>query len=232
MMDLRKSERRGHADHGWLDTRHTFSFGDYLDPDHMGFRSLRVINEDRVAPGAGFGMHRHRDMEIISYVVSGALEHKDSMGHGAVLKPGEVQRITAGTGIAHSEFNPSTSEPVHFLQIWLLPRESGLAPGYDQRAYPAAERQGRLRLVASLDGHDGSVTIQQDAQMFAALLEPRQSVTHQLAPGRHAWVQLVKGAATVNGLALSAGDGAAVSDEAALTVTATKPSELLLFDLA
>lgn len=231
MMALRKSERRGHADHGWLDTRHTFSFGDYLDPDHMGFRSLRVINEDRVAPGAGFGMHRHRDMEIISYVVSGALEHKDSMGHGAVLKPGEVQRITAGSGIAHSEFNPSTSEPVHFLQIWLLPREEGLAPGYDQRAYPAVERQGRLRLVASLDGHDGSVTIQQDAQMFAALLDQNQSVTHQLAPGRHAWVQLVKGAATVNSLALSAGDGAAVSDEAALIITATKPSELLLFDL-
>lgn len=232
MMTLRKSERRGHADHGWLDTRHTFSFGDYLDPEHMGFRALRVINEDRVAPGAGFGMHRHRDMEIISYVVSGALEHKDSMGHGAVLRPGEVQRITAGSGIAHSEFNPSTSEPVHFLQIWLLPREAGLAPGYDQRAYPAPERQGRLRLVASLDGRDGSVAIQQDAQMFAALLEPRQSVTHQLAPGRHAWVQLVKGAATVNSLALSAGDGAAVSDEAALIITATKPSELLLFDLA
>jgi redox-sensitive bicupin YhaK (pirin superfamily) len=231
MIVVRKSERRGHADHGWLDTRHTFSFGDYVDPEHMGFRVLRVINEDRVAPGTGFGMHRHRDMEIISYVVSGALEHKDSMGHGAVLKPGEVQRISAGSGIAHSEFNPSNSEPVHFLQIWLLPQAPGLSPNYEQRAYPASERQGRLRLVASPDGSDGSVTIQQDARMYAALLGPGQSLAYQLANDRHAWLQVVMGTITVNKVSLQAGDGAAISGETSLTIAATAPSELLLFDL-
>jgi hypothetical protein len=232
MITVRKAVDRGHADHGWLDTRHTFSFADYWDPRHAGFRALRVINEDRVAPGAGFPTHGHRDMEIISYVLAGALEHRDSMGNGSVIRPGEVQRMSAGTGVRHSEYNHSATEPVHFLQIWIVPGRPGIAPGYEQRSFPEAERRGRLRLIASPDGSAGSVTIHQDARVYATLLEPGESATHALATGRHAWVHVARGAAAVNGLALGAGDGAAVSDEAAVSIVATAPAEALLFDLA
>jgi len=198
----------------------------------MGFRSLRVVNEDRVQPGGGFPTHGHRDMEIVTYVVEGALEHKDSLGTGSVIRPGEVQRMTAGTGVTHSEYNPSRTEPVHFLQIWILPERQGLAPGYEQRAFPAAEMQGRLRLVAARDGRDGSVTVHQDVRLLAARLAPGEEIVHSLAPGRHAWLQVVRGALVMNGTMLAAGDGAAVSDEARLALTASAPSELLLFDLA
>jgi redox-sensitive bicupin YhaK (pirin superfamily) len=232
MITIRPANERGRTALDWLDSRHSFSFGDYYDPAHMGFRSLRVINDDQIAPGAGFGTHPHRDMEIISYVVSGALEHRDSLGSGEVLRPGEVQRMTAGTGVLHSEFNPSPAEPTHLLQIWLLPEQRGLTPGYEQKAYPDAERRGRWRLVASHDGRDGSVTIHQDAELYATLLGPGDEATHTLRPGRHAWVQVARGAVTVNGRPLRAGDGASVSGEAALAVTATEPAEVLLFDLA
>jgi redox-sensitive bicupin YhaK (pirin superfamily) len=232
MITIRPANERGRTALDWLDSRHSFSFGDYYDPAHMGFRSLRVVNDDQIAPGAGFGTHPHRDMEIISYVVNGALEHRDSLGSGEVLRPGEVQRMTAGTGVLHSEFNPSPAEPTHLLQIWLLPERRGLTPGYEQKAYPDAERRGRWRLVASRDGRDGSVTIHQDAELYATLLEPGDEATHTLRPGRHAWVQVARGAVTVNGRPLRAGDGAAVSDEAALAVAATEPAEVLLFDLA
>jgi redox-sensitive bicupin YhaK (pirin superfamily) len=231
MITIRPADERGRTALDWLDSRHSFSFGDYYDPAHMGFRSLRVINDDQIAPGAGFGAHPHRDMEIISYVVSGALEHRDSLGSGEVLRPGEVQRMTAGTGVLHSEFNPSPAEPTHLLQIWLLPERRGLTPGYEQKAYPDAERRGRWRLVASHDGRDGSVTVHQDAELYATLLEPGDKATHTLRPGRHAWVQVARGAVTVNGRPLRAGDGASVSDEAALAVAATEPAEVLLFDL-
>jgi redox-sensitive bicupin YhaK (pirin superfamily) len=232
MITLRPADERGQTALSWLDSRHSFSFGDYYDPGHMGFRSLRVINDDQVAPGVGFGMHPHRDMEIITYVVNGALEHRDSLGTGEVLRPGEVQRMTAGTGIRHSEFNPSETEPVHLLQIWLLPERAGLTPGYEQKAYPAAERRGRWRLVAARDGRDGAVKIHQDADVFASLLEPGETAKHELRPGRHAWVQVARGAMGLNGLPLGAGDGAAVSNEATVTVAATEPAEVLLFDLA
>ena len=232
MIILRPSAERGRSELGWLSSRHTFSFADYLDPRHMGFRSLRVINEDRVEPGAGFPTHGHREMEIVTYVVEGALEHKDSLGTGSVIRPGEVQRMTAGTGVTHSEYNPSRTEPVHFLQIWILPERQGLAPGYEQRAFPAAEMQGRLRLVAARDGRDGSVTVHQDVRLLAARLAPGEEIVHSLAPGRHAWLQVVRGALVMNGTMLAAGDGAAVSDEARLALTASAPSELLLFDLA
>ena len=232
MIRIRPANERGRTAIDWLDSWHSFSFGDYYDPTNLGFRSLRVINDDQVAPGAGFGMHPHRDMEIITYVVNGALEHRDSLGTGEVLRPGEVQRMTAGTGIRHSEFNPSPTEPVHLLQIWLLPERRGLTPGYEQKPFPEAQRRGRWRLVASRDGRDGSVTIHQDADVYATLLEPGESVRHELRPGRHAWVQVARGAVTLNGRPLRAGDGAAVSDEAALTVAATEPAELLLFDMA
>jgi redox-sensitive bicupin YhaK (pirin superfamily) len=231
MIRVRKSADRGHFDHGWLDTSHTFSFADYYDPEHMGFRSLRVINEDRVRPGQGFGTHGHRDMEIVSYVLEGSLQHKDSLGHGAVLRPGEFQRITAGTGIMHSEFNPSRTEPVHFYQIWLLPEGRGLTPGYEQKAFAETERQGRLRLVASRDGRDGSLTIHQDADIFLASLAD-QGVSHELKPGRHAWVQVLRGKVDLGGVALGEGDGAAVSDEAALRLVADGRAEVMLFDLA
>ena len=232
MITLRPSAERGRSELGWLSSRHTFSFADYHDPRHMGFRSLRVINEDRVEPGAGFPTHGHRDMEIVTYVVEGALEHKDSMGNGSVIRPGEVQRMTAGTGVTHSEYNPSRIEPVHLLQIWILPERQGLAPGYEQRAFPAAEMQGRLRLVAARDGRDGSVTVHQDVRLLAARLAPGEEIVHSLAPGRHAWLQIVRGALVMNGTTLAAGDGAAVSDEARLALAASAPSELLLFDLA
>ncbi|HYY06430.1 MAG TPA: pirin family protein [Candidatus Limnocylindria bacterium] len=232
MVSVRPSAERGRSELGWLSSRHTFSFADYRDPRHMGFSSLRVINEDRVQPGAGFPTHGHHDMEIVTYVVEGALEHEDSMGNGSVIRPGEVQRMTAGTGVTHSEYNPSRTEPVHFLQIWILPERQGLAPGYEQRAFSAAELQGRLRVVASRDGRDGAVTVHQDARLFAARLAPGEEIVHALAPGRHAWVQVVRGELALDGTALAAGDGAAVSDTARLALSARASSELLLFDLA
>lgn len=232
MISIRTSEDRGHFDHGWLNTYHTFSFGDYRDAQHMGFRSLRVINEDRVAPGQGFGTHPHRDMEIISYVLAGGLAHRDSMGHSAVLKPGEVQRITAGAGIAHSEYNASQTEPVHFLQIWLLPDRKGLPPSYAQKDFSERERSGRLRLVTSKSGRDGSISINQDADLYVAALNHDESVKHRFGEGRSGWVQVVRGRMNANGHSLSAGDGAAVSDEPLLELRAEQESEFLLFDLA
>jgi redox-sensitive bicupin YhaK (pirin superfamily) len=234
MITVRRSADRGHFDHGWLDTRHTFSFAAYHDPAQMGFRALRVINEDRVLPGQGFGTHGHRDMEILSYVLSGELAHRDSSGGGGALRPGEVQRMSAGTGIRHSEFNGSPAEPVHFLQIWLLPDRPGHPPSYEQRAFPAAERRGRLRLVASPDGAEGSTTLHQDARVFAALLGEGQQAALALRPGRHAWVQVARGAVEVNGTRLSAGDGAALSEEAQVSLTGrgAEEAELLVFDLA
>ncbi|MBV8554332.1 MAG: pirin family protein [Planctomycetaceae bacterium] len=231
MIAVRRASERGHGQHGWLDTYHTFSFNDYYDQQYMGFRVLRVINEDRVEAGQGFGTHGHRDMEIISYVLEGALGHKDSLGNGSVLRPGEFQCMTAGTGIRHSEFNPSDSEPVHFYQIWLLPDRQGLAPSYDQRAFPEDERRGRLRVVASPDGRDGSLTIHQDAEVLLTSLAAGERVTHELAPGRHAWLQVLRGSVQLNEVPLATSDGAAVSDEPSLTVLATEPCEVMLFDL-
>jgi len=231
MFMKRPADERGGGDHGWLNTHHTFSFNDYHDPKYMGFRVLRVINEDRVQPGQGFGTHGHRDMEIITYVLEGALAHKDSLGTGSVLRPGEFQHMTAGTGIRHSEFNPSETELVHFYQIWIVPERQGLRPSYDQRSFPEAERQGRLRLVASPDGRDGSLTIRQDAEVFLSSLNENQQVTHELEKGRYAWLQVLRGAVQLNGLSLAAGDGDAVSEESALLVRATEPSEVMLFDL-
>src|SRR3954452_23136873 len=213
MITIRPSAERGITDFGWLDSKHSFSFGEYYDLDHMGFHSLRVINDDKVAPGGGFPTHPHRDMEIITWVLSGALEHKDSLGTGAVIRPGELQRMTAGTGILHSEFNASKTEPVHLLQIWIFPEKRGLTPGYDQKSFPAAERKGRLKLVASRDGRDGLVSFHQDASVYAAALAPDQKVTHTLVPGRAAWVQVATGSVKLNGITLKTGDGAAVEDE-------------------
>ncbi len=232
MIVMRPAAARGQTRLSWLDSRHTVSFGDYYDPAHESYRSLRVLNDDRIAPGGGFGMHPHRDFEIVSYVVAGALEHKDSLGTGSVVRPGDVQRMTAGTGIRHSEFNPSATETTHLLQIWLTPERRGLTPGYEQKAFPAAERRGRWRLLASSDGRDSSVTIRQDADLWGTLLEPGEAVTHELRSGRAAWIQVARGAVTLNGRPFGAGDGAAVTDERALSVTATEPSELLLFELA
>jgi redox-sensitive bicupin YhaK (pirin superfamily) len=232
MIAVRPAAERGHADHGWLDTRHTFSFASYHDPRHMGFRSLRVINEDRVKPGEGFGTHAHSDMEILTWVLDGALEHKDSMGNGSVIRPGDLQRMSAGTGVTHSEFNPSTEAGVHFLQIWLLPRERGLPPGYEQKRFSEEKRRGRLRLIAAGDGRDGAVTIHQDADLWTALLQPGESVHHALAPGRYAWLHVARGAVSLNGSTLGAGDGAAVSDEAALEIAGAARAEVLLFDVA
>ena len=232
MIKIRPATERGHADHGWLDSYHTFSFADYYDPAHMGFRGLRVINEDRVEPGRGFGKHPHRDMEIISYVLEGSLEHRDSLGTGSVIQPGDVQRMSAGTGVTHSEFNASTSEPVHFLQIWLLPERSGLAPGYEQKRFDFDEQRGTLRLVASPDGNEGSLKINTDAKLYAGRLAAADSVELRLDAGRHAWVQVARGQVRVNGQELSAGDGAALSDEAALILVAIVPSEVLVFDLS
>jgi hypothetical protein len=199
MITVRKAKDRGHADHGWLDSFHTFSFADYYDPRQMGFRALRVINEDRVAAGMGFGTHPHRDMEIVSYVLSGAIQHRDSLGNGEVLRPGEVQRMTAGTGVTHSEFNPSKSEPLHFFQIWIQPNRRGLTPGYEQKPFPAEERRGKLRLVVDPDGHDGALRIHQDARIYASLLQAGESVAHPLAAGRGAWVQVARGALEIDG---------------------------------
>jgi quercetin 2,3-dioxygenase len=232
MIQIRRSEERGHANHGWLDTHHTFSFADYEDAAHMGFRSLRVINEDHVAPGEGFPPHGHRDMEILTYVLEGGLQHRDSMGNGSVIRPGDVQRMSAGTGVTHSEFNASKKEPVHLLQIWILPARRGIAPGYEEKHFSEAERQGRLRLIASPDAAEGSVTVHQDARVYAGLLAPGASVKHPLGPGRHAWVQVARGKVRLGNEPLSAGDGVAVSDQANLILTAESSAEVLLFDLA
>ncbi|HEY0171016.1 MAG TPA: pirin family protein, partial [Pyrinomonadaceae bacterium] len=218
--------------HGWLNTRHTFSFSDYYDPRHVGFRSLRVINEDRVAPGRGFGTHGHRDMEILSYVVAGGLEHRDSMGNGEVVRPDEWQRMSAGTGVRHSEANASADEPVHFYQIWILPEAEGIRPGYEQKLFAPEEKSGRLRLVASGDGREGSLKIHQDVSVYNAVLKAGEAVEHRLEPGRHAWLQVVKGPVELNGNGLGAGDGAAASEESALTIRAGGDSEVILFDLA
>ncbi len=232
MLTLRRSEDRGHANHGWLDTWHTFSFADYRDPEHMGFGDLRVINDDRVQPGQGFGTHGHRDMEIITYVLDGALQHKDSMGNGSVIRPGDVQRMSAGSGVRHSEFNASQSEPVHLLQIWIEPNVSGIEPGYEEKHFTDDEKRGRLRLIASPNGSDGSVKIHQDARVYAALLDGVDEVTHALAAGRKAYVHVARGAITVNGERLSGGDGARISSESSIVFDAADSAEVLLFDLA
>ncbi len=232
MINIRRSGERGGGDHGWLNTRHTFSFNTYHDPKFMGFRSLRVINEDYVAPGQGFPTHPHRDMEIITYVLDGALEHQDSLGTGSVIRPGDGQRMSAGSGIRHSEANPSTTEGAHFLQIWILPDRQGIKPSYEQKAFPAVEKAGKLRLIASPDGKDGSVTIHQDAKLYVTLLAPGETVIHQMEPDRHAWIQIAKGSVEVNGKVFKQGDGAAVSSEKQLTVKGTEEAEVLLFDLA
>jgi len=231
MIRARKAGDRGHTRPGWLDSYHTFSFGDYYDPGQMGFRDLRVLNEDRVLPSEGFGRHSHRDMEIISYVLEGALSHRDSLGTGSVIRPGEFQIMSAGTGIFHSEFNASDTETVHFLQIWILPGSEGLAPRYDQRAFPEKERRGELKLVVSPDARDGSLKIFQDVFLYAVSLAAGSGIGHRLAPGRHAWVQVARGAVSLNGTALLEGDGAAVSEEEALAIRAVEDSETLLFDL-
>ena len=232
MIQIRKAAERGHFDHGWLDTYHTFSFGDYHDPAHMSFRSLRVMNEDRVAPGQGFGMHSHRDMEIVTYVLSGALEHRDSMGNGEILRPGEFQRMSAGTGIMHSEFNPADSEPVHLYQIWLLPERKSMTPSYEQKAFPASEREGRWQWVASRNGRDGSLTIHQDAGILLTTLTAGEQLRYPLAAGRHAWLQVLSGSAEVLGQPLVASDGAALSNETEIVLKSAADSEFLLFDLA
>ncbi len=231
MIKVRPAVERGRTRTGWLDSSHTFSFGEYYDPRHMGFRDLRVINEDYVAPGTGFGTHSHRDMEIISVALSGGLAHRDSTGGSGVIRPGEVQVMTAGTGVSHSEMNASKSERVHFLQIWILPEREGLRPGYRQKSFADEERRGRLRLLASRGGDDGSLVIHQDVKLYDARLSEGQEVTHALGEGRHAWLQVVRGSVSVNGTALGAGDGAAISEETALRVSAESESEFLLFDL-
>jgi redox-sensitive bicupin YhaK (pirin superfamily) len=231
MLDIRHADDRGLADFGWLHSRHTFSFGHYYDPAFMGFGPLRVINEDRVQPGKGFDTHGHSDMEIISYVLEGALEHRDSMGNGSVIRPGDVQRMSAGTGVRHSEFNASDTDPVHFLQIWVLPAANGMEPGYEQKAFTAAEKRGRLRLVGSQDGRDGSVTIHQDVDLFAAVLSDGDNVTHELTGGRKGWVQVATGSVALNDTPLAAGDGAAIEGPATINLTGTAPTHVLLFDM-
>jgi len=232
MITLRRAADRGHANHGWLDSYHTFSFADYHDPREMGFGPLRVINEDRVQGGKGFGSHPHRDMEIISYVLEGALEHEDSIGTGSVIRPGDVQRMSAGTGVLHSEFNPSPDEVAHFLQIWIQPDRRGVAPSYEQKHFPPDEKRGRLRLVASPDGADGSVTIHQDARVYASVLDGSGEVAHRLADGRRAYLHVARGSVELNGQALSAGDGAKIDGEAELRLANARQAELLLFDMA
>ena len=232
MMKIRRSHERGHADHGWLDTRFAFSFADYFDPEHVQFRTLRVMNDDRVAGGGGFPTHPHRDMEIVTYVLEGALEHRDSMGNGSVIKPGDVQYMSAGTGVTHSEFNASETEPVHLYQIWMFPEKKGLKPQYDQKNFSAAEKRGKLRLVASPDGRDGSVKIRQDNDLYVTVLGSGESVKHQLESDRHAYVQVARGSVKLNGEKLEAGDGVALSEEASIELTGVNDAEVLLFDLA
>jgi quercetin 2,3-dioxygenase len=232
MIKIRKSKDRGHFNFGWLDTYHTFSFGDYYDPSHMGFRSLRVINEDFVHAGRGFPTHSHRDMEIITYILEGALEHRDSLGNGSVIRPGDVQRMTAGTGVSHSEANPSSENSLHLLQIWILPQERGLEPGYEQKAFSNEEKRGNLRLIASSAGRGGSVKVHQDVSVYAAVLDKEESVEHQLAANRHAWIQVAQGAVVVDGTNLDQGDGAAISGEPKFTISGRNKTEILLFDMA
>jgi redox-sensitive bicupin YhaK (pirin superfamily) len=232
MILIRRSNERGHANHGWLDTYHTFSFADYHDPRHMHFRALRVMNEDRVEPGQGFGTHPHRDMEIVTYVLSGALEHRDSMGNGEILRPGEFQRMSAGTGITHSEFNPSPDEPVHLYQIWLFPERKGIEPSYEQKQFADAELHNRLRVVASPDAADGSLLIHQDARIFIARIDGAVRLRHELADGRHAWLQVLRGSVSLNGKDLGTSDGAAISEERVLEIQAMEDAEVMLFDLA
>jgi quercetin 2,3-dioxygenase len=231
-MTIRRAEARGAARLGWLDSRHSFSFGDYHDPEHMGFGPLRVINEDRVAPGAGFPTHPHRDMEIISYVLEGALAHRDSTGAGALVRPGEVQRMTAGTGVRHSEFNASDRDIAHFLQIWIIPERPGLTPGYEQKRFERADMRDRLRLIAARDGREGALTVHRDVDLYAAWLAPGARVIHALAPGRAAWVQIARGEVTLNGERLVAGDGAALLDVETLELEGVAGAEALIFDLA
>jgi redox-sensitive bicupin YhaK (pirin superfamily) len=230
-LTIRRARERGHADHGWLDSFHTFSFADYHDPKHMGFRALRVINDDTVAPGRGFGAHGHQDMEIISYVLDGELGHEDSMGNGSTIRPGEVQRMSAGTGVRHSEMNPSRTDAVHFLQIWIVPDRRGHAPGYEQIAFPVSERRGALRLVASPDGATGSVSLHQDVRLYAGLFDAGESATHTVAPGRHAWIHVARGQAQVAGVLLGAGDAVSTSEPGDLVITGDG-AEVLAFDLA
>ena len=232
MITVRFGDKRGHSRFDWLDSRHTFSFGDYYDPQQMGFSDLRVINEDRVVPGAGFPTHSHRDMEIITYVLEGALAHKDSTGTSSVIRVGDVQRMSAGTGISHSEYNASQTEPVHFLQIWIIPDETGLPPGYEQRAFSLDEQRGKWTLIAAKDGRDGSVTVHQDVDVWAARFSPGEQLNFSLKPSRNIWTQMARGNVTLNGMSLTAGDGAAISKENTLEVKALEDAEILVFDLA
>ena len=232
MIAIRKSDERGHADHGWLDTRFSFSFSDYYDPKHIHFRTLRVMNDDRIAGGGGFPTHPHRDMEIVTYVLEGALAHQDSMGHGSVIRPGDVQYMSAGTGVAHSEFNASDRETVHMYQIWMFPDKQNYTPTYDQKHFSEADKRGKLRLVVSPDGREGSVKIRQDNELYATVLAPGESVKHALKTDRHAYVQVARGSVTLNGKTLEAGDGAAISAEKSVELTGVKDAEVLLFDLA
>jgi len=231
MLHVRKAEDRGHANHGWLDTYHSFSFADYYDPEEMNFSVLRVINEDFVKPGRGFGTHGHRDMEIVTYVLEGALEHKDSMGTGSIIRPGDVQRMSAGSGVTHSEFNSSQTEPVHLLQIWLMPKFTGIRPSYEEKFFAVEEKLGKLRLIVSPDGREGSITINQDAYIYGTVLEDKARVTHRLESGRSAYVHVAKGKLQVNGKLLSAGDGAKISGETEVTIEAADSGEALVFDL-
>jgi redox-sensitive bicupin YhaK (pirin superfamily) len=232
MIQVRPSNERGHANIGWLNSQFSFSFADYYDPKHMGFRDLRVINEDHIAPGQGFGTHPHRDMEILTWILEGELEHRDSMGSGAVIRPGELQHMTAGSGITHSEFNPSRTQPVHLLQIWILPEKRGLKPGYEQKEFPDAELAGNFQLLAAHDGRDGALRIHQDSELYVARMKSGGTASHELKSGRHAWAQVARGAVTLNGKALGPGDGAAISGEERLNFAAIANSEVLLFDLA
>ena len=231
MLQIRKSEERGPAEHGWLSSRHSFSFADYRDPAHMGFGPLRVINEDRVQPGQGFGTHGHQDMEIISYVLDGALEHKDSLGTGSVIRYGDVQRMSAGSGVRHSEFNHSSDEPVHFLQIWILPEKQGIAPSYEEKHFTAESKRGRLRLIASRDGREGSVVVHQDVAVFAAIVDGEDHLSHVLASGRLAYLHVIRGELSANGIALKGGDALKFSDESEIVIVNARDAEFLLFDL-
>ncbi len=231
MITLRRASDRGHAEHGWLKSYHTFSFAGYHDPEHMGFRDLRVINEDLVQPGKGFGTHSHRDMEIVTYVLDGVLEHKDSMGNGSLIRPGEVQRMTAGTGVTHSEYNHSQEDIVHFFQIWIVPEREGLEPSYEQTVFPESERLNSPRLIASRDGNEGSVTVHQDVEIYSSILEPGKAISYRLRTDRYAWVQVARGSVAVRGESLEQGDAAAISSEELVEVRAAAASEIVLFDL-
>ena len=232
MQEIRRSEERGHADHGWLDSYHSFSFADYYDPEHVAFGALRVINEDRVQPGRGFGTHGHRDMEIVSYVLSGALEHKDNIGTGSVIRPGDVQRMSAGTGVLHSEFNPSSTEETHFLQIWLMPKFTGIRPSYEQKHFSSDEKRGRLALIASADGREGSVTVNQDVSLYAGLFDGNEQASLDIAGGRRVYVHAIRGSVKVNGTPLDAGDALKMTDVRKVTVDGGREAEVLVFDLA